>query len=257
MQYLSREKKNSTGTSHRGFPWSLLVGFVALKGKKAFYPAGLQLAKLKIIGSDLLSCDCVHWRILHGFLLLSSSEANITDLISWYQLHFLSGHLLKVAIPVTPRTPDSEGVWVIQATREARVTASAPYFCRSKWSAVEKGSATADQTREGLMQEDNVHEGKRATWWYHVVNVLEKKHNLNFQVCSNKNMFKINQRLTAEKFLLNTLNNFGLRSKATGLISTFCGCWVGVPLGTKPKKGIFAHSHYLRMLAATACCCSW
>lgn len=156
MQYLSREKKNSTGTSHRGFPWSLLVGFVALKGKKAFYPAGLQLAKLKIIGSDLLSCDCVHWRILHGFLLLSSSEANITDLISWYQLHFLSGHLLKVAIPVTPRTPDSEGVWVIQATREARVTASAPYVCRSKWSAVEKGSATADQTREGLMQEDNM-----------------------------------------------------------------------------------------------------
>lgn len=173
MQYVSREKNNSTETSHWGFPWSLLVGFVALKGKKAFYPAGLQIAKLKITGSDFLSCDCVHWRILHGFLLLSSSEANIIYFISWYQLHFLPGHLLKLAILVAPRAPDNEGVQVLQTTGEARVITSAPYFCRSRWSAVEKGSGNADQTRERLVEEDDLY--MKATWWDHVVNVLGKK----------------------------------------------------------------------------------
>lgn len=126
MQYVSREKKNSTGTSHWGFPWSLPVGFVALKGKKkkALYSAGLQLAKRRITGSDLLSCYCVHWKILCGFLLLSSSEANVISLISWYQLHFLPGHLLELAILVASRTPDSEGVQVLLAIGEV----SAPYL---------------------------------------------------------------------------------------------------------------------------------
>lgn len=48
-------------------------------------------------------------------------------------------------------------------------------------------------------------------------------HNFNFSIfmfAVTKNIFKIYQRLIADKFLLNALNNFGLHFKATVSIST-------------------------------------
>lgn len=121
---MPREKKNSAGTSHQGFPWRLLFCFVALKGKKRFFILLVslpKLAKLRAPRSDVLSCDQVHWGILCGFLLLSPSRASRIIVISRYQLNFLSGYLLKLAIPAALRN------W-----KELKGSSGAPSYWKSK-----------------------------------------------------------------------------------------------------------------------------
>lgn len=111
------KKNNSAGTSHQGFPWTLLLGFVALKGKKAFImlvPSSPIKEPLGLLGI----CHCIHSGILCGLLLLSSSRASTAVFISWYHSNTLSGYLLNLEIPGPPRSPSSEGKFKNHKTLE-------------------------------------------------------------------------------------------------------------------------------------------
>lgn len=226
---MPREKKNYAGTSHQGFPWSLLLGFVALKVKKAFIllaPA-CQTERSCLC---LASRACFPSGILCGFLLLHSSRANRTVFISWYHSNFLSGSLLNLAVPEAPRRSDSEGKFKHCKLLEKQGIPSLRHTCtRPDNLQVRKGSTTADQCSFPKSWKESTSEitsacKQRSYIMGSCSSCLEKKHNLNFQVHSNKNIFKI-QGLIADKFLLNALNNLVLHFKATSLISISVLCW--------------------------------
>lgn len=119
MTSAKRIKTNSAGTSYQGFPWSLLLGFAAVKGKKAFVMLIPSLPNKEPPGL-LGICHCIHWGILCGFLLLSSSRASTAAFTSWYH------STLYQAICLTQKSQASPGV------RALKESSSTRRHCRSK-----------------------------------------------------------------------------------------------------------------------------
>lgn len=248
MTFVKRKKKNnSAGTSHQGFPWSFLLGLIALKGKKAFFMLVLSLPNKEPSGV-LGICHCIRPGILCGFLLLSSRRSSPAVFTSWYQSYTLSGYLLNPEIPEPPRSPSSEGKVKHQKTLQKQGIPPLPSTSTGPDNLeVRRGAPLLDQTfskaMEGVIHEDNLpHVSNGPTSWDHAVPALGKKnqnnYHLNFQVHSYRNTFEINAviALIADKFLLNTLNNLVLHFKTTSLISTSVLHWREAPLGTKPNK---------------------
>lgn len=127
-----KKKNNSARTSHQGFPWSLLLGFVALKGKMFFIMLVPSLPNKEPPGLFGMS-HCIHSGILCGFLFLCVT-AEPAQLFSSPGIIQTLYH--AICLTWESQRPQESELWrkvqVPEDTAEASHATSAQYLYRSR-----------------------------------------------------------------------------------------------------------------------------